>query len=216
MTGSQKTLIAPSVLSADFARLKDEIQAVEAAGADWLHVDVMDGDFVPNLTMGPFIVEALKRLSKLPLDCHLMIQKPERFVEAFAKAGAATITVHPEAQGDIHAALDLVRKFDVRPAMAIKPATPVSVVKAYANQIDMLLVMTVNPGFSGQKMIAECLSKYGEARALFGPDLLLEIDGGVMPENVQAVRDAGAQIIVAATAIFKSPDYGKAVRKLRG
>ena len=211
-----KPFIAPSVLSADFARLKDELQAVEAAGADWLHVDIMDGDFVPNLTMGPFIVDALRRLTKLPLDCHLMIQHPERYVEAFAKAGAATLTVHPEALGDIHGCLDTIRKLGVRPAMAIRPATPVSVVKHYIEQIEMLLVMTVNPGFSGQKMISECLSKYGEARALYGPELLLEIDGGVMPENVQAVRDAGVQIIVAATAIFKAPDYGKAVKELRG
>jgi ribulose-phosphate 3-epimerase len=208
--------IAPSVLSADFAKLKDEIQAVEAAGADWLHVDVMDGDFVPNITMGPFIVDALRRLSKLPLDCHLMIQKPERFVEAFAKSGAAWISVHPEAQGDIHKALELTVKAGAKPAMAIKPATPVSAVTPFAKQIEMLLVMTVNPGFSGQKMMSECLPKYAEARKMFGPDLLLEIDGGVMPENVQAVRDAGAQVIVAATAIFKSPDYKKAVETLRG
>ncbi len=211
-----KPFIAPSVLSADFAKLKDEIQAIEAAGADWLHVDIMDGDFVPNLTMGPFIVEALSRICKLPLDCHLMIQHPERYVEAFAKSGAATLTVHPEALGDIHGTLDTIRKLGVRPAMAIKPATPVSVVKHYIDQIDMLLVMTVNPGFSGQKMIVDCLPKYAEARATYGPDLLLEIDGGVMPENVQAVRDAGVQIIVAATAIFKAPDYNKAVAELRG
>ncbi|MEI6234839.1 MAG: ribulose-phosphate 3-epimerase [Planctomycetota bacterium] len=211
-----KPFIAPSVLSADFAKLKDEIQAIEAAGADWLHVDIMDGDFVPNLTMGPFIVEALSRICKLPLDCHLMIQHPERYVEAFAKSGAATLTVHPEALGDIHGCLDTIRKLGVRPAMAIKPATPVSVVKHYIDQIDMLLVMTVNPGFSGQKMIADCLPKYGQARQMFGQDLLLEIDGGVMPENVQAVRDAGVQIIVAATAIFKAPDYSKAVTELRG
>src|SRR6185436_12362603 len=116
--------IAPSILSADFARLKDEVQAVEAAGADWLHVDVMDGDFVPNLTMGPFIVEALYRLSKLPLDCHLMIQKPERYIEAFAKSGASWLTVHPEAQGDTEHALELIRKYGVKPGLALKPATP--------------------------------------------------------------------------------------------
>ncbi|HLX62076.1 MAG TPA: ribulose-phosphate 3-epimerase [Planctomycetota bacterium] len=209
-------LIAPSVISADFTRLKDELQAVEAAGADWLHVDVMDGDFVPNITLGPFIVEAIKRLTRLPLDCHLMIQKPERYVEAFAKAGAASITIHPEANGDIHGALDLIRKCGVKPSIALKPATPVSAASDYISQIEMLLVMTVNPGFSGQKMITECLPKYAEARKLFGENLLLEIDGGVTPQNAQAVRDAGAQVIVAATSIFKSGDYATAIRELRG
>jgi ribulose-phosphate 3-epimerase len=211
-----KIRIAPSVIAADFARLKDELQAVEAAGADWLHVDVMDGDFVPNITLGPFIVEAIKRMTRLPLDCHLMIQRPEHFVEAFAKAGAASISIHPEAQGDIHGALELIRKGGVKPSLALKPATPCSVVVDYAAQLDMLLIMTVNPGFSGQKMMTECLPKYAEARRLFGEKLLLEIDGGVKPENAQAVRDAGAQVIVAATSIFKSGDYARAIRELRG
>src|SRR5258708_3139372 len=128
MDNPKSVLIAPSILSADFTRLKDEIQAVEAAGADWIHVDVMDGHFVPNITMGPFIVEAIHRLSKLPLDCHLMIHNPEQYVEVFAKSGAHSISVHPEAQGDIHKALALVRKCGVMPAMAIKPATPCSAV----------------------------------------------------------------------------------------
>lgn len=214
--GKVKSLIAPSVLSADFTRLKDELQAIEAGGADWLHIDVMDGDFVPNLTMGPFIVEALKKMTKLPLDCHLMIQQPERYVEQFVKAGAEFVTVHPEADGYIYGALDMIRKLGAKPGLAIKPATPVSVVSDYIKQIEMLLIMTVNPGFSGQTMKSECLTKYKEARQLFGNDLLLEIDGGVMPENVQAVRDAGVQVIVAATAVFKSKDYGQAIKTLRG
>jgi len=215
-SGKKKTLIAPSVLSADFTRLKDELQAIEEAGADWLHVDVMDGDFVPNLTMGPFIVDALKKMTRLPLDCHLMIQKPERFVEQFIKAGAEFVTVHPESEGYIFGALDKIKSLGCRAGMAIKPATPVSIVSNYAKYIDMLLIMTVNPGFSGQKMIVEALPKYKEARALFGPDLLLEIDGGVMPDNVASVRDAGAQVIVAATAVFKSKSYRDAIRELRG
>lgn len=209
-------LIAPSVLSADFARLGEEVRACEAAGADWLHVDVMDGHFVPNITMGPVVVEGFKRLSKLPLDCHLMIEYPEKFVGAFAKAGASTITVHPEAPGDIHGALKDIRALGVRPSLAIKPGTPVSVVEEFKDEIEMLLIMTVYPGFSGQKMITDCLPKYAEARERFGPKLLLEIDGGVMPENAASVRAAGAQVIVAATAIFKSTDYSRAVRELRG
>jgi ribulose-phosphate 3-epimerase len=215
-SGKLKTLIAPSVLSADFTRLKDELQAIEAGGADWLHVDVMDGDFVPNLTMGPFIVDALKKMTKLPLDVHLMIQKPERYIKQFADAGAEMLTVHPEAEGYIFGTLDTIKELGVRAGMAIKPATPVSVVKDYIKYLDMLLIMTVNPGFSGQKMIKKALSKYGEARQMFGKDLLLEIDGGVMPDNVEAVRDAGVQIIVAATAVFKAKDYAKEIKTLRG
>jgi ribulose-phosphate 3-epimerase len=216
MPNSQPIKIAPSVLSADFTKLKDEIQAIEAAGADWVHIDVMDGHFVPNITMGPFIVEAIKRLTKLPLDCHLMIENPEVYVPVFAKAGADWISVHPEAPGDIHLALDLCKKHGVKPSMALKPATPVKAAVDYAKQIEMLLIMTVNPGFSGQKLMPECFPKYAEARKLFGPDLLLEVDGGVTPENAQQVRDAGAQVLVAATAIFKSPDYAKAISALRG
>ena len=211
-----KILIAPSMLSADFTRLKDEIQAVEAAGADWLHIDVMDGHFVPNITMGPFIVEAIRRMSKLPLDCHLMIQRPERYVEVFAKAGADMISVHPEAEGDIGQALDLIEKNGAKRAIALKPATPVSAAAPFAKNLYMLLIMTVNPGFSGQKMISECLPKYAEARAMFGPEVLLEIDGGVTEQNAQQVRDAGAQVIVAATAIFKSEKYSTAISALRG
>ncbi|HYF49272.1 MAG TPA: ribulose-phosphate 3-epimerase [Planctomycetota bacterium] len=215
-SGKLKTLIAPSVLSADFTKLKDELQAIEAGGADWLHVDVMDGDFVPNLTMGPFIVEALKKMTKLPLDVHLMIQKPERYIKQFADAGAEMLTVHPEAEGFIFGALDSIKELGVRAGMAIKPATPVSVVSNYIKYLDMLLIMTVNPGFSGQKMIKKALPKYQEARKLFGNDLLLEIDGGVMPDNVEAVRDAGVQVIVAATAVFKAKDYAKEIKILRG
>ncbi|MFH0940214.1 MAG: ribulose-phosphate 3-epimerase [Planctomycetota bacterium] len=211
-----KIIVAPSVLSADFAKLNDEIQAIEAAGAEWLHVDVMDGHFVPNITMGPFIVAALKRLSKLPLDCHLMIENPERYVEAFVKAGASWITVHLEAKGDIHGALKLARKLGARPALSIRPATPVSAVASFIKEIEMLLIMTVNPGFSGQQLMSECLPKYAEARKLFGPNLLLQIDGGVTVDNVESVRAAGVNVIVAATAIFKSKNYTETVCLLKG
>jgi len=208
-------IIAPSILSADFSKLKDEIQAIEAGGCDWIHVDVMDGHFVPNLTMGPFIVEAIKKLSSVPLDCHLMIQNPEKYAERFVKSGASWISVHPECHGEPFEALDIAVKAGARPAVAIKPATPVSVAKDYVGRVEMCLVMTVNPGFSGQKMKSECLAKYGQARELFGPEVLLEIDGGVMPDNIKKVREAGAQVIVAATAIFGTKDYTKAIKELR-
>ena len=208
--------IAPSLLAADFAQLKDEIQRVEAAGADWLHVDVMDGHFVHNITVGPFIVEAIKRLAKVPLDCHLMIENPERYVEDFVKAGANWISVHPEAPGDTRRALDLARNAGAHTSLALKPHTSVAAAHPFRGEIEMLLIMTVEPGFGGQKLMTECLPKYAEARAFFGPDLLLEIDGGVTTENAHIVRDAGAQVIVAGTAIFKSGDYAAAIQTLRG
>lgn len=209
-------LISASVLSADFTRLRDEVQAVEAAGADWLHVDVMDGRFAPNLTMGPFIVEALRRLSRLPLDVHLMIHHPEHFAERFVKSGAGWLNVHLEAEGDPPGALETAVKFGAHPALTISPATPVSAARDWVGRIEMLLVMSVNPGFSGQKMIPETLTKFPEARRLFGPKVLLEIDGGVTAENSAQVRAAGADVIIAATAIFKSPDYAAAVKVLKG
>ena len=215
-SGKKKRLIAPSVISADFTKLKDELQAIEAAGADWLHVDVMDGQFVPNLTLGMFIVDALKKMTKLPLDCHLMMQHPENYVEQFIKAGAEFVTVHPESEGYIFGALDKIKNAGCRAGMAIKPATPVSVISDYIKFLDMILVMTVNPGFSGQTMIQSALPKYQECRKLFGNDILLEIDGGVMPENAAKVHDAGAQVIVAATAVFKSKSYKEAIGTLRG
>jgi ribulose-phosphate 3-epimerase len=211
------TLIAPSLLSADFARLKDEIQAVEAAGADWLHIDVMDGHFVPNLTMGMFIVEAINRLSDLPLDCHLMIQHPERYAVQFAKAGADYVSIHPEADMErpLRQILEDIAEAGAAPALALKPATPVSALKPGIGLIKLALVMTVNPGFSGQELITDCLPKYAQARGLLGPEVLLEIDGGVKAHNAKAVREAGAEVLVAASAIFGSDDYAKAIRQLR-
>jgi ribulose-phosphate 3-epimerase len=176
----------------------------------------MDGHFVPNLTMGPFIVEAVNKISKLPLDCHLMMQRPEKYVEAFVKSGADWISVHPEAEGDLHGALDLATKFGAKPALALKPATNVRAALDFKSQLKMLLIMTVNPGFSGQALMPECLRKYKEARELFGQEVLLEIDGGVNATNIEAVRATGLDVIVAATAIFKAPDYKKAITELRG
>ena len=215
MASDSRLLIAPSLLAADFGRLKEEIQRVEEAGADWLHVDIMDGHFVPNLTMGPFIVEAIKRVSRIPLDCHLMIEHPEKYAEAFVKAGADWICVHPEASGDAHKALEIARKAGARPALAINPPTSVESIDSYRDKIEMLLIMTIFPGFGGQKLMPECLPKYKQARALFGPDLLLEIDGGVTVDNVKVVRQAGAEVIVAGTAVFGAEDPAAAVQALK-
>lgn len=215
MTNSSRLLIAPSLLAADFGRLKDDVQRVEDGGADWLHVDVMDGHFVPNLTMGPFIVEAVKRVTRLPLDCHLMIEYPEKYAEAFVKAGADWISVHPEAPGDARKALDLATRAGARPALAINPPTTVESIRSFRGQIEMLLIMTVFPGFGGQKLMNECLPKYAQARKLFGPDLFLEIDGGVTLDNVGQVRAAGAEVIVAGTSVFGAKDPAAAVRSLK-
>lgn len=220
-SGKKKTLIAPSVLSADFTRLKDELQAIEAGGADWLHVDVMDGDFVPNLTMGMFIVEALKKMTKLPLDVHLMIQRPERYIDQFAKAGAEFLTVHPEAEGYPFGALDAIKKAGVKAGLALKPATPVSVVNDYLSYMDMLLIMTVNPGFSGQAFIESVVPKIKAARELLkanGPQRAVEVvvDGGINPQTARIVEKAGATVAVAGHGVFRSPPYEKAIQDIRG
>jgi len=210
--------IAPSILSADFGRLADEVRAVEAAGADVIHVDVMDGRFVPNITIGPLVVEAVRKVTKLPIDCHLMIVEPERYVEAFAKAGADLVSVHAEVSPHLHRTLQAIRAAGARPAIALNPSTPLSSVEWVIGDAEMVLVMTVNPGFGGQKYIEACTQKIRDLRALAdarNPGLEIEVDGGVKPDTAAKVAAAGANVLVAGTAVFGQKDYGQAIGAIR-
>ena len=201
-------IIAPSVLSADFTQLGEEIRACESAGADWIHIDVMDGHFVPNITMGPFIVGTCKRITKLPLDIHLMIEKPERHLEAFARAGAGTLTVHVEACPHIHRTLQDIKSLGCKAGLVLNPGTPVGALEAVLSEADLVLVMSVNPGYSGGKFIPDTFARVTEVRRqldVLGSSAWLEVDGGVNAENIAKLRDAGATAFVAATAVFKHP-----------
>jgi ribulose-phosphate 3-epimerase len=197
--------IAPSILSADFTRLGDHVLEAEAAGADIIHVDVMDGRFVPNITMGPLVLRAVRRVTKLPLDVHLMIVEPERYVEAFAEAGADTLTVHVEANPHLHRTLQLIRSLGVRAAVALNPHTPAVMIDDIYDMLDQVLVMTVNPGFGGQQFIPATLSKIRQVRQRadeLGLDLDIQVDGGIAPDTAGRVVSAGANVLVAGNAIF--------------
>lgn len=201
-------IIAPSILSADFTRLGEEIRTCETAGADWIHVDVMDGRFVPNITMGPFIVEACRRITGLPLDVHLMIEKPELHLEAFAKAGATGLTVHVETCPHLHRTLQYIKSLGCRAGVVLNPGTPVGALEAVLGEADLVLVMSVNPGFSGQAFIPESTARVAEVRRrldALGSAAWLEVDGGVTAENAGKLKEAGATAFVAATAVFKHP-----------
>jgi ribulose-phosphate 3-epimerase len=211
-------LIAPSILAADFGRLAEEVQAVAEAGADWIHVDVMDGHFVPNITIGPPIVEAVKRATTLPLDVHLMIEKPERYIEDFARAGATTIGVHVEVCPNLHRTVAQIREAGARASVTLNPGTPASSVEPVLGDIDQVLVMTVNPGFGGQKFIASMLSKIETLRGWICErelDVRLEVDGGIGMETIGGAARAGADVFVAGTAVFGAPDYAEAIAALR-
>jgi len=210
--------IAPSILSADFTRLGEEIRQVEEAGADLIHVDVMDGHFVPNITIGPLIVEAARRATRLPLDVHLMITDPDAYVDAFAQAGADTITVHCEAGVHLHRSIQRVRLAGARAAVSLNPATPLCTLDYVLEDLDMVLLMSVNPGFGGQAFIPAVMKKIEGLRRTIddrGLNVEIEVDGGIGPGNVGEVHAAGADVFVAGSAIFLSEDYGRTIQAMR-
>lgn len=211
--------IAPSILSADFAKLGEEIKDVERGGADYIHVDVMDGHFVPNITIGPLIVEAIRPVTKLPLDVHLMIENPDQYIEAFAKAGADYLTVHVEACKHLHRTLNYIKSFGVKAGVVLNPATPVEMIQHVLDDVDMVLFMTVNPGFGGQKFISAVLPKIKQLKEIIaakGLDIEIEVDGGVNPETARLCVEAGATVLVAGSAVYNQADRAKAIAEIRG
>ena len=198
--------LAPSILSANFANLEKDIREVEKAGCTYLHVDIMDGHFVPNISMGPPIVKALKAATSLILDTHLMISEPAKYIESFAKAGSDIITIHSESNGEIEKNLQIIKQCGKKAGLTIKPSTPITTIEPYLDLVDLVLIMSVEPGFGGQSFIPASLEKIKQARALIDQrDIILEIDGGIKLDNVQQVIDAGIDLVVAGSAVFKNP-----------
>lgn len=210
--------IAPSILSADFSKLGDEIKAVEQAGADWIHIDVMDGHFVPNITIGPLVVESVRKVTDLPLDVHLMIEDADKYIKDFADAGADILTVHVEACPHLHRTIHHIKEQDVRAGVVLNPSTPLSSLEEVLHEIDMVLLMSVNPGFGGQTFISSLLDKTMNLREIMGHyehEFDLEVDGGIKAENAGEIKEVGANVLVAGSAIFNSKDYKKAIQQLR-
>ena len=211
-------LIAPSILSANFARLGDEIKAVEAAGADWIHADVMDGHFVPNITIGPLIVDAVRSVTSLPIDAHLMIENPDNYIPAFAKAGAAWISVQIEASVHLNRSIQLIRECGAKPGVVLNPSTPIQTLEWIIEDVDYVLVMSVNPGFGGQAFIKNSLAKIKALRQMIQSKNLntpIQVDGGVNEKTIADIAAAGADIFVAGSAIFGSSDYQKTINSFR-
>ncbi|MED3655455.1 ribulose-phosphate 3-epimerase [Heyndrickxia sporothermodurans] len=210
--------IAPSILAANFSKLAEEIQDVERGGADYIHIDVMDGHFVPNITMGPLVVEAIRPVTKLPLDVHLMIENPDQYIEAFAKAGADIITVHVEACKHLHRTLQLIHSFGVKAGVVINPATPVETIQHVLEDIEMVLLMTVNPGFGGQSFIHSVIPKIEQMKEMVntkGLAIEIEVDGGVNRDTAKLCYDAGANVLVAGSAIFQQNDRTAAINEIK-
>jgi len=210
--------IAPSILSADFTRLGEEVRAVEKAGADYIHIDVMDGHFVPNITIGPFVVKAVRRVTKLPLDVHLMISDPDIFIDEFSEAGADILTVHPETVNHLHRTIQYIRDKGVKPSVSLNPATTLDCLEYLLDDLDMVLLMTVNPGFEAQKFIPGVVPKIERLRERIekrGLNVEIEVDGGIAPSTIGQVSSAGADVFVAGSAIFYSEDYEKTIRLMR-
>jgi ribulose-phosphate 3-epimerase len=214
----QSIKIAPSILSADFSRLKDEIQAVEAAGADWLHIDVMDGHFVPNITVGPVVVECVRRVTKMPLDVHLMITDPDKYAPEFIKAGADWVSIHPNTTKNLSESLQKIRELGAKAAIAVNPDIATETVAGCFPDIDMILMMTVFPGFAGQAFITDVLPKIEQVRTKIQNEelpILIEADGGIKADNINSVVRAGAEIIVSGSGIFNTDSYSDTVRRMR-
>lgn len=218
MGDTMKKIIAPSILSADFCRLGEEIKAIEKANADWVHIDVMDGHFVPNITIGPLIVASIREITALPLDVHLMIQDPDKYIEKFAKAGADIITVHAETCPHLHRSVQLIKDQDCKAGVSLNPATSLAALDHILPEVDMVLIMTVNPGFGGQKFIPSMLPKIKHLREKIREQNLeidIEIDGGVNLDTISRIAQAGGNIFVAGNAVFTTPDYEKTISELR-